>query len=148
MVSSKAYLKKLNQHVGSNKPVHQMFDAVSKAIIKNVDSLITLDAPLPVSQLSRYLVAVCMAGVHSSTGTEQRDWIRLINMMLRTEISARAMDKDDKEFTEAQVEQVQNILEAAKNYQRFTDAQYEAVESDNGGSRPETGKEDGTGKGA
>lgn len=140
MVSHKAYLQKLNENRPPRTSLQKMFNEAAKSIIKNVDSLVKLDEPLPVSQLSRYLTVVCLAGIHAGTGSEQRDWMRILNTLMRTEILSRSQDKDDKDFTEAQVAQVEKIIEAANNYQRFTDAQYETFESDNGDARPAEGE--------
>jgi hypothetical protein len=141
MVSSKVYLQRLNEKRKPRTAVHKMFKASATAIVNNVNDLVKLDAPLPISQLARYLSVVCLSGINACVGAEQRDWIRLLNMIMRTEVQARSQDaKDSEDTVRLKVAQVEKILEAASNYQRFTDAQYEAYESDNGDERPSEGE--------
>ena len=139
-VSRKLSLAKLAEQLQPPKTeTEKILRNTATDLIKQVKGLVTLDAPLPTSELSRYLTMVCLAGIHDSHGPEQRDWVRIINSIMRTEITARRMDSEDEGAIESRLEQVEHIVKAATNYQKFTEVEVDVEESGNGAARAKKG---------
>ncbi len=136
----KTSLKKLAESLPAHREDHRILKQTARDLIGEVKALVRLDAPLPTAELSRYLTMVCMSGIHDSNGTEQRDWVRIMTGVLRTEVAARKLDSDEDDAIERRIEQVEKISKAADKYKRFTDVEYESEDAGNGATRPKEGK--------
>jgi hypothetical protein len=134
--SKKPSLKKLADQIQVRSTDQHILRETARDLIGQVKSLITMNQPLPTAELSRYLTMVCLSGIHDSHGTEQRDWVRIMTSVLRTETAARKLDSDDEGSIERRIEQVEKIVQAADNYTRFTDVELEDEDDSPGNGRP------------
>ena len=138
----KLTLKELSSELPARHDDHKVIRQTARDLIEHVKHLVTMNQPLPTAELSRYLTMVCLAGIHDSHGSEQRDWVRIATGVLRTENAARKLESDDEKAIETRVEQVEKIVRAAEEYQRFMDVEVEYEEFDepgNGRPRPQEG---------
>jgi len=141
----KKELEKIVGQADAAYPEGSKRNRVIDRVVRRMTDLVTIDQPLPISELSRYLATICIAEVGRNEGRDRREWISLAMHLFRTEHAARRLDNANTAERMARSQMTEDILEAADElYQAEFHDEYH---TDDEVGRPKKGRKNKAGKG-